>query len=303
MNKFLSVSPDRYGRFGHQTTSISAGILLASITNSKLVSPRYMYFCDKWNKYSDYTRSKFVVPELKGESLKISYLEREIPDQHGNRKWDLTDNKHLWDLTRKILAAEDNSLIYLPFDQSAGNLLRLYNQVEIRNDIKNIFSFDLKTSMRCPYVCIHIRRGDCTPAAHPKWFVGDDFYLKLIQTIFQCIPAFYKVCVCTQGEISWLQQIADSKIVEPDRFIVRSTNQLFINDSEIEDFVLFKEADILFSASSSFSYWATILGSHRLVFDISRSGTHPLKNVKTVNPDININSSMTRIKNLINQCL
>jgi len=72
MAKFLSVCPDRYGRFGHQTMSISAGILLAGITNSKLVSPRYMYYCDKWNKFCDYTRSKFVVPELKEESLKIS---------------------------------------------------------------------------------------------------------------------------------------------------------------------------------------------------------------------------------------
>jgi len=166
--------------------------------------------------------------------------------------------------------------------------------------LKTVFSFNLKMSIHCPYVCIHIRRRDCTPTAHPKWFfLATIFISNLYRQYSNLIQLFIMYVSVLKARLAG----SNSKIVESDRFIVRSTNQLFINDSEVEDFVLMKEADILFSASSSFSYWATIIGSHRLVFDITRLGTHPLKNAKTVNPDININSSITKIKNPINQCL
>lgn len=303
MTKYLVVSPDRYGRFGHQTTSISTGLLLASVTNTKLITPKYMYFCDKWNNFSDYTRSRFAASMLSGESFRVIYLEKSCPDQHGNRKWDLGDKKQLYELVSNILDAADNSLLYLPFDQSAGTLLNLYNRVEVRDDIKKVFSFTTNKLMKTPYVCIHIRRGDCTPTAHPKWFVSDDFYRQLITKVAQSVPKTYSICICTQGDFSWLQQIVDDNGIDASRFIVRSTNQLFINDSEIEDFVLMKEADVLFSASSSFSYWATILGSHRLVFDVSRSDYHPLRNVKTINPDAKLDITMNDIEITLRQRL
>jgi len=299
MSKYLLASPDRYGRFGHQTTSISAALILAHLTNSKLIAPRYMYFCDKWNKYSDFSRSKNVASAI-DEKTVVYYLEKELVDQYGNRKWDLTDKDQIADIISKIHIASDNTIIHLPFDQSAGLLLRLLNKKEIRDDFRSIFLFpDQRITPLFPYACVHIRRGDCTRNAHPLWYVEDNFYIQLLQLLFSTLPIEYKVYVCTQGDISWLNTSELSHVLTSQRLIIRSTDQLFINDSEIDDFIIMKNASFLFSAASSFSHWASYLGCHHLVVDISRSGLHALNNTLIVNPDDSVIENMSKINNAI----
>jgi hypothetical protein len=286
MNKYLLASPDRYGRFGHQTTSLLAALLLAHVTNTRLIKPRYMYFCDKWNAYSDYSRSVKVSSYIPS-GLKLLYLEKETSDSYGNRKWDLSSKDELTDILNRLHLASDNSLIFLPFDQSPGLLLKLLNKEHVRKDVRRIFTFpDVLLQPTPPYACIHIRRGDCTRAAHPSWFVEDAFYINLIELLLAELPKVFKICLCTQGDISWLlksPQVASS-IVDK-RVFIQTTDQLFINDSEVNDFVLMRNAVILFSASSSFSHLANVLGSHSVAFDVTRNLAHPLYGTELINPD------------------
>ena len=285
MNKFLTVSPDRYGRFGHQTTSIAAGMLLAHLTNTKLIQPRYMYFCDKWNKHADFAQSSIVATVLP-ENLKISYLEKEDADQNGNRKWDLNNKNELYGLINRIVDAEDNNIINLPFDQSAGLLLKLMNKKVIRDDIKKIFSFKSAERMaEEPYICIHVRRGDCTPTAHPTWYVKNEIYIHIIKVLAQHIPKNYSIIICTQGDVRWINSSAIRTLVSQKRFAISSTKQLFINDREIADMQLMLNAQILIGGTSSFSRWASFLGKHENLIDINRNDENPLKEALNINPE------------------
>lgn len=300
MNKYLLVSPDRYGRFGHQTTSIFAGLILANITKTKLIAPRYSYFCDKWNKYSDFSKSKNVASTI-SEVASIYFLEKNTTDEYGNRKWDLTDKNEIVDIINKIYQVSDNTLINLPFDQSAGLFLNLLNKDEVREDVRRIFAFpDRSVSPPFPYACVHIRRGDCTRNAHPRWYVDDYFYISLLQLILSTLPDEFKVYVCTQGDIAWLNTSKLSIALTSGRLVIRSTNQLFINDSEIDDFILMKNSSFLFSAASSFSHWASFLGRHSLIVDISRSQYHALNDVVIINPDNALPENLSRIREALN---
>lgn len=288
MPKFLTVSPDRYGRFGHQTTSIAAGILLAHLTNTKLIEPRYMFFCDKWNKHANFTKSSRVAT-LIPKNLKISYLEKKVNDQHGNRKWDPNNKNELNELINEIVDADDDNIINLPFDQSAGLLLKLLNKKVIRDDIKRIFSFNMDEKIvEGPYVCIHIRRGDCTPTAHPTWYVKNEIFIQIINVLAQIIPKNFSIIICTQGDVSWINSANISTLISQNRFAISSTNQLFINDREITDMQLMLNANILIGGTSSFSRWASFLGNHSNLIDINRNNDNPLREAINLNPDDNI---------------
>jgi len=300
MPKFLTVAPDRYGRFGHQTTSIAAGILLAHLTNTKIIEPRYMYFCDKWNKHANFTKCSRVAT-LIPKNLKISYLEKRENDQNGNRKWDLNNKNELNELINEIVDADDDNIINLPFDQSAGLLLKLLNKKVIRDDIKKIFSFNSDEKIvEEPYICIHIRRGDCTPTNHPTWYVKNEIFIHIINLLPQIIPKNYSVIICTQGDVSWINSATISTLISQNRFFISSTNQLFINDREIVDMRLMLNANILIGGSSSFSRWAGFLGSHTVLIDINRDNENPLKEAINLDPDSNIDFISNIICNSIN---
>ena len=123
MRRILIASPDRYGRFGHQTTSIYASVALAQLTGSLLLHPRYMFFADQWNEQVDWSRSRFVTTRITGER-ELRYLEREASDRDGNRKWQLRGGG-LKEIVRKINEIPEDCIVHLPFDQSAGDLMKL----------------------------------------------------------------------------------------------------------------------------------------------------------------------------------
>ena len=83
--RILIASPDRYGRFGHQTTSIYAAVALAHLSGSLLLHPRYMFFADRWNEHVDWSRSRFVTRRIKGDR-QLVYLEQKhlIGTETGN---------------------------------------------------------------------------------------------------------------------------------------------------------------------------------------------------------------------------
>ena len=289
------VSPDRYGRFGHQTTSIAAGLFLAHISGSKLVTPRYMYFCEKWNRYADFDKSKHTANTLE-QGLNVIYLMTDGSDLYGNRRWNLRDKGQIIELIGRITDLNENSLIHLPFDQSAGLLLHLVNRPDLRDDLRNIFSFPINIMpVKTKYACVHIRRGDCTKSTQPAWYVENTYYIRVIGELLKVLPCHYRVIICTQGDVGWILSKYQTFINEG-RLIVRTTSQIMSNNSEVEDFVLMLNAEILFAASSTFSRWASYLGYHKLVVDITRETHKHLRDTLFVNPDLPIDSGLELIK-------
>ena len=99
---------------------------------------------------------------------RLTYLEKDTSDPHGNRKWNLSISNEVIDIVSKILehSGDENHLIHLPFDQSSGLLLSLLNNVDIRNELRQAFLYLNLTTLKNPYICIYIRRGDCTETSH-----------------------------------------------------------------------------------------------------------------------------------------
>ena len=268
--KYLVPSPDRYGRFGHQTHSIISALLLAYISGNKVVRPKYMYFAEKWNGVIDWGKSRFSTSKILASPIHIRYLQfRAKPDEHGNTKDNFKNAKAIKEALDLINNSDDNSLIFLPFDQSTGILKKLLNHQVIKQDFLNTLINKNFNKPANKYACIHIRRGDCTRERHPEWFVSNSFYINLIKLLHGILPTDYQIHICTQGSAEWItQQLGFS--YSNRRLKINTTNQLFINDAEINDFLLMKNADLLFCAGSTFSHVAAYLGDHQLLFDVDK---------------------------------
>lgn len=265
--RILLASPDRYGRFGHQTTSIFAGVALAQLSGSLLLHPRYMFFSDQWNEYIDWARSRFITTKITGDR-RVVYLEKTQRDQHGNRKWRLS-NSEIKDILEKITAIPEDSIVHLPFDQSAGNLIRLATRKDVRTDLNKVFGISKWQIPEKKYACIHVRRGDCTPDRYKEWYVSDSFYIKLIRCLNEALPLSMPIVICTQGNMQILEnEIQD--LITGNRVKIQTTDQLWTNDREVNDFITLAQASILITARSSFSRWAGLIGPHKLVVDVNR---------------------------------
>lgn len=271
--KYLVVHPDRYGRFGHQTTSIFSGIALAKITGYKLIYPKYMFFSDKWNKFIFWENISNLVCCSVDVPVSIRYLENKNTDNHGNRAWKIVSSKDLSEILAELHSYPSNTLINLPFDQPPGIMKNFLLDNYLRTNLKAIISPQLRlTGLPNKSICIHIRRGDCTPQRFPEWFISDNYYIALINGLLSQLPRDYILNICTQGDTEWLTQCSE---MDDSRVKIFSTNDLFLNDADIRDFKIMLNSTILISCGSSFSRWAGILGNQKGLFDISRIDKMP----------------------------
>ncbi len=320
-SKYLLVYPDGYSRFGHQTGTILSGLFLAHLTNSFLIKPTYKYFSDKWNDFTDWSNSSFVLDSINSSMrLKIKYIQNDQshiegikiigPESNANvnslkcRVWDTNSQVGLSELISTIKKQEEHSIINLPFDQAPGKMMTLLNDPLILKDVQSIFQFPhIKYIPSTPYLCIHIRRGDVTELHNSHLFVSNEFYFKLIKLMARHIPPDMPIVICTQGDVSWIRNRAVKDLSKEisSRIRLFSTQELFINDSEVDAFILMLNSDILISAGSSFSYLAGILGSQVLNIDISRENDeHFMKDFKRIHPDHNFDESYSTIISLLN---
>ena len=287
MTRYLVCTPDRYGRFGHQTNSIYSALFLARISGAKLILPRYMYFCDKWNKYVSWSESDFVATNLYCSNSQVFYLENPVACANGNRKFLASNKFQVNHIIELIHSYPDNSLIMLPFDQQIScSYSLLKSRSELNLELKKIFKFfdqnPITPSQK--YLCIHIRRGDCTKTRFPNWYIDDSFYINLLHIIDKYLPSNIDIQVCTQGDVQWLTSV---NFRHDRKLLVSSTMQDFINDSEVNDFLLMKNSSFLITCGSSFGHWAAILNKSPYKIDISRI-VSPLSPNITINPDVSL---------------
>ena len=196
-----------------------------------------MYFSEKWNQVVDWGKSRFCATKISGHKLHVHYPQfEENIDTYGNKKAIFYDAKSIQKVLQTIGDISDNSLIFLPFDQSTGLLAKLLNLPDIKKDFSNLFENYQFNKPQCRYTCIHIRRGDCTKEEHPQWFVEDDFYINLIILLCHELPDDHELHICTQGPINWITENISNSILHMRKLYIHSTRQSFTNDSEIEDF-------------------------------------------------------------------
>ena len=283
-HRVLICSPDRYGRFGHQTTSILASLLIAELTGSKVLLPRYMYFCHKWNTYVKWRDSSYVIDITDELSREVIYLESSNIDANGNTKWELNNSKEVQQFLNTFQKTPDKSILYLPFDQHPGILRRLLLQDSVGTSIRRCF--ENLTCLPTPYkeyICLHIRRGDCRPDNHPQWYIDNMTYIAIISSIADAIPDI-PIVICTQGSTEWLTDLVLDINISA-RLHISSTNQYFINDEEINAFALMANARYLITCGSSFGHIAAYAGAVPTVLDISRDGIHNW-HFHTLSPDL-----------------
>ncbi|KZR79938.1 Glycosyl transferase family 11 [Prochlorococcus marinus str. MIT 1342] len=231
-----------------------------------------MYFCDKWNNVIDWTKSKYIVSSIEKPVSDIAYIEADRIDGVGSRRWDFHSITNLVHVIKLIETRPNNTITFLPFDQSGGCLYNLLNLPLIKYDLAKIFNVEATTSLN-KYICIHIRRGDVSDTKHPSWFVDNDFYLNLLSSINIVAPLEIPIVICTQGDASWIDIVANQLVRQGRQIFVSTIMDSWINSNEINDFALMLNSDVLFMAGSSFSHIAGYFGGHGLLFDIDKGGT------------------------------
>lgn len=300
-NKLLSVNPDRYGRFGHQTLSITTGILTSIMTGSKLLLPRYMYFSDKWNKLINWKNSRYVSSKVDG-TREVYYLESSKTDTAGNRKWNLDKSEEIDDYLTKINSISSCGLIELPFDQHPGIMLRLYEIDIYKRDLKNVFESIVEDNRGKKKLTIHIRRGDVSEDRHPDWYIKDEVYFSLISALDRFLPEEWEINICTQGEVKQYETI-ENRInkKQNNRLNIHTTDELFINDSEVDAFTRLFNSEIIITSGSSFGFWAALAGKAKVHIDISRR-PRIMRSTYYISPDKNVESITNEVLQILNRC-
>jgi len=272
LSSYFYVNPDRYGRFGHQTLRILTGLLYYQLTAIPILSPRYLYFCEKWNQYIDWNILDFCVSAASFTNILNLGL---TFDSVGNRKYPFDSGAELFHLTEYLLR-QDKTLIQFPFDQHPGILLRLLKKSDIRTQFQQVFQpFKSIRPFAKPYIAFHIRRGDCTASSHPQWYITDEIYNSLISYLLAEVPRRIPMIICTQGATHGLSSDIINDEISSGRLLISSTDQLFINDAEVEAFSFMLNSAFLFCSGSSFSQLAAVFGSPKISFDISRFPAFP----------------------------
>ena len=181
--KYLICSPDRYGRFGHQSFSIMGPWLIAATFDCRLIKPQYMYFCNKWNQYTNWSKSRYVADKIPVKIDEIKSITSQLSKDNINNKFNLVKVAGIKQIRSQIFDTTLNSIISLPFDQTGGSLTKLLNHREIRNDL-SAYSFPGEQELeKKRYVCIHIRRGDVSQTQNRHKYISNDFYYCLIDLI------------------------------------------------------------------------------------------------------------------------
>jgi hypothetical protein len=240
-----------------------------------------MFFAEKWNKYFDWSRLRKYIASNLDYKINIKYLENKSTDDHGNRTWPLRTSGDLRELLKEIADMPEKSLIFLPFDQQPGILKRLLAEKRHRDELASVLDLELKRCGRNERsICIHIRRGDCTQERFPEWYVNNSFYIELIKNIMQTESDSVSINICTQGETDWLNETVERA---KGRVSIYTTKDLFLNDTDIRDFKIMINSEVLVASGSSFSRWAGIFGNSVRCYDISRIDSMPP--FRTYSPD------------------
>jgi hypothetical protein len=240
-----------------------------------------MFFAEKWNNCIDWSRLERYIASKLDEKSTVIYLEYNSTDSHGNRTWPLTTTGDLRKLLKEIDDIPENSIIFLPFDQQPGIMKRLLADKFHRDELAAMMDLELRHGSRNERsICIHIRRGDCTQERFPEWYVGNKFYIDLIQHILGGKTYSISISICTQGQTDWLEETVEKA---NGRVSIYTTKDLFLNDTDIRDFTIMINSEVLVASGSSFSRWAGIFGNNIRCYDVSRIDAMPP--FKTYSPD------------------
>jgi len=256
-----------------------------------------MYFCDKWHRYVDWTKADHVTDTLPANAH-VLYLENSNVDSNGNRKWPLSSSAEIRDLMRRISEEPPGSVLFLPFDQSAGLLAILLNRADIRAMLRRVFMSSIEDqpivfgpSLK-EYACIHVRRGDVDELRHPQFYVSDSFYKEVVNVMDRHLPPSFSICICTQGSTSWVDDVIAACQVRGREVFVSSTEQAWINDNEVHDFYLMARSTVLLAAGSSFSRLASIVGNQKINLDVDKNGSPPLSSCHVLSTDPSLTASL-----------
>ena len=254
-----------------------------------------MCLCDKWNKLTNWSNSQFITDNISHTTdTSVTYLESNITDIYGSRKWNTESISELKQLVDIIIQFKSNKILYLPFDQPPGLLLKLLNMPLLRKDLRSVFNINkLIPSYLNSYICVHIRRGDVTPQKNNHLYVHNQFYIDLIDFLLNYTNSNISIAICTQGPIDWISDnfLANGNL-NP-RLKIFTTKYLMLNDTDIRDFDIMRSSQLIIGANSSFSYLAFLLGNSLSFVDINRHNDsidryslgHQLESAISINPD------------------
>ncbi len=305
---YLVVSPDRYGRFGHQTLSILAGIYCAYRFGFRVILPKYMYFAEHWNDLVNWSLCELVdeyidLSKRPNLGLRVIYLGTDYTDEHGNNKYDLSspiEYGYFCEALQKAKATP--SIVFMPFDQQlpVSQHHCLYTE-EFRNILQDVISMSSRKveSSAANEICIHIRRGDVSHLAHTDNYVNDEFYYHLVRCILLCTDLACRITIYVQGVFLLQQDHIISRAIAHGQLRVNSQAEAFHNRTDCDAFVSLMQASILVCSDSSFPRLAALFGSPRGVINISRRPFRFFPRQLNLNPDMPIDQ--TSLKEFIHE--
>ena len=83
------------------------------------------------------------------------------------------------------------------------------------------------------------------------------------------LPVDFQIHVCTQGDVSNLEKHL-FELIDSSKLVINTTDQLFANENEIQDFRLMSQASLLVTGRSSFSNWAETMYTRKAVIHVNK---------------------------------
>ena len=273
MTIFLA-QPDRYGRFGHQFTSLLSAYLCARFFNQTFIPLKLAYFAEKWNTLFDWEKSEYAAKNI--VSSNISFIE-DMNTCHLrlNRKLKWVNTSSIYSsLYAEVVKQEKENLCILAFDQKPGLLINLISH-QSDQDLLNTLNYKLVENVlgnislpKDPFICMHLRRGDVDSTSHPSWYIPDPVVLSLFEKLTSCVDN--EIILIT--EESYLSPVLRSYISAHKQFNIASdmiSAHIGSYDKDIYDWIIMLKAQFLIGSKSSFSQLAHLFGLSERYFNLS----------------------------------
>jgi len=268
MNSVFLGQPDRYGRFGHQFTSILTSYFLAATTSSLFIPLKFELLARQWNLLFDFTQSKYSLGQFNAFDFdKLLFLDEVFFTSSSSS--DFTDFVTLVKLFKQHLIPVNPNFFILPFDLKPGKLFNFLPQVhhDLISTIKLPFLTSIASFLHLKpksYITFHVRRGDVNPQSHPGWFISDDVVRAVI---IQLSKVGLPITVITE-QSTLSRDLYSSLSNNP---LVSFSFNLYGSYPcpEILDWIIMYHSCFIVGSKSSFSQTSAVMAQHPLYIHLS----------------------------------
>ena len=257
--KYIEVHKNEYGGIGHQFHNWMVGLILADMSNAKLIHSPFIKRADRWENVLNFNAK---LPSKTNFNKVIKLPQIELGNDETYDKAKAERNLKSWlDI---IENGEDETLFKVPFDMFPGVLCEKIIQYE--DYLKEAYwankeKYDFGTNKI--NVGVHIRRGDINKTVNANRWLELKDYTKMINHFRTHNNTGKELIfhIFSEGNKSSFTELAGKDVV------------LHLNGSDIQEFNKLISTDIIITGLSTFSILGAYLSDAKIYYNKLRNYT------------------------------